>query len=931
MSRYWPLGLPPYLGCTYITDARTPLNHQSIMNGIAVDIGALQHNINTTHLFASGYLNPILSGFFKNIDTNYLYVNNLYAKSVTLNNILRPNIASLTYTSNMIVADSAFRNNNIQVSDSIKSVNFSLNSSGLIYNPISISGGIHNYLLKQSGDIKVLGSTSNTFQLTSGNITLDNNHKVFIENFGSFAPSGTLQESAIIWDGVAGHNHKSNKINSVDVTDANITYNDDLIISTNQGFIDITSGVLDAKTYELQTFYDNVTFYELGFSSSGIYTCDIPSLSGNVKDLDIGTSQIISYSGRVYATSYTAPSGSKDLTNVYIYSSDDFYHWTGQLVTGSYSPNVSGVSTIDALCINADELNLLLNIKVTSGNYCFAINTRHIDTTEVTYYLGEYAHMSSRYGLGLSSIENNLVVYGYEYPHIYTSGISKWDRDCFLYESGTNGKTISSNSSGQDVSFSGVSYKYSYPFIHVLDGNSWLSDFWLDGTDIGKDPTVENYLNVTDNGVVYSMLPRPDDTFSGYFAGFFGNGFSEITALLSTSFVYNETHGFFTHKLYDAGWQEEELTHPDIAQFNYVSPILVFGNSTTCVQTSSNDTIFGGCVPIKMNIDRRLFSSQFFEFVPLYITSNIADFSPNYLYGSVSILDESMLFRIPSFHYWINGRTCGLINSNMAGEWINNSGRLWSDVSYPNIGRTELINMCPWKPGYLVTPFGGSGEIYYSHDAITKYKLNYTSCLTDSAGLIIPSGTFSDHRNYPTYFDRPNKNGFWTSKTFDWWYQPSVDHSSDPVYFAASGNAPEPPSGAYPKTYYYQRPKCPLQHNGIVYNILEFNTGYVYTGPNGSEYIDDGILYSDLIKYGNTVYGVGVIVDTKNINHTTRLVVTTIKRNVSSIINIPYNLTGTRNTPKFLIHNNVLYIGIGGGRFLAKCPSHTDLCIITNL
>ena len=929
MSTYWSSGLPPYIADTHIVDGRTQLNHQSIMDGVARDVGWLQHNINTTHLFASGFLHPIVSGYFRNIDTNYLYVNNINTRVLTLNNVVQPYVSSFSMTGDsLIVSDSAFRNNNLSVSDTFKGPNsFSLTTtSGFIYNPATISGGLYNYYLQRTGDYKLLGGLFSSLTMNSGNINIDSNHRVFVSLFGSFSPSGTISESGIFWQSSMGHNHKEVKITASNITDNTVVYYDDLNLDSLDGSIDI-SGVLDADHYIQETYYDSIGFYELDYTGNGTYTCDIPSYSGYVKDLDIGMSPIISYSGQIYATSKTAPSGSKNLSDAYIYISDDLYSWHGYLVSGTFrAANTSGVATVDACVINNNTLYFLWNYKVSSGNYChFGTLSNMQSATSPKYSLGKFAHDSSRYGVGLSSIENNLMIYGYEYPHLYTSGIPKWDRHCLK----DDGKDFITNSTGQDLSYSGVIYQYSYPFIQGYSPAAPnQSMYWLDGS-IYRDGYQQEPSLITDtNGDAFNMLSHPDDNFSGYFASFFGNGFSEITSLLSIDGAYhNGQRGIFTHRKAT----DEYVYHSDVVENYSTSPVLIFGNSTLNTTTTKGSGIFGGCVPIVLDIDKRLWDMIGLNTINVTsINNNNLNFAPMFLHGSRSLLDTGTLFRIPSYLYYPGGHE-GIMTSNLYSEWIGNSGRLWTDYSWRNGQRTELINMCPWQPGLLTFPFGGSGQVYYKHDSSDITKVTYTSMYSDSNGLIIPSGTFTDHRNYPTYYDRPIKTGFWSSKTFDWWYMPAVDHSSNTLYFAASGNAPEPPSGSYPKTYYYQRPKCPLQHNGVIYNILEFNTGYICTGPNGSEYIDDNIMYSDLIKYGNTIYGVGVIIDSSTEIPTDHLILVTIKRNVSTKINLTTTLSGKQRTPKFLIHKGMLYVGLGGGRFLVKKPSHTDLCITTNL
>lgn len=901
--QFWPSGIAPYSAYTYITDRTTPLNHDSIMNGIARDVGWIQHNINTTHLFASGYARPTLSGFFRNINTNYLYVKNLFTRNVILNSVADPKIESLEITGTRIdVADTAFRNNTISVSDSFRGPLFSLNVSGLMYNAASVSGGIYDYQLGYN--YKFLDGLFGGVIVNSGNITVDPSRKIIIENIGAFAPSGTISESGILWNSSAGHNHVDSKINGYNITDSSIDYREDLILNAKDGSIEVVSGVLDADFYTQETFYEDIGFYELDFSSSGIYTCNVPSLSGYVHDLDIGTCPMLSYNGRVYAASKTGPSGSKTQADTYLYSTDDFYTWTGELISGTWRPTTSGVASIDALVMNNASLYLLWNLKISSsGNHSCVMKVENITTGDRIQYLANvYAYGSSRYPLGLASIENNLMIYGYEYPHIYGPGIGQWDKQCDTYE-----YIIDTGAGGPDLSYSGVPYKFSFPFVQAFLPNTSGQFFWLDGSIGSGALSRESNYDHTVNGVVYDILPSPIGYgFSGNFGAFFGNGFSEVTSMLSTDLSYhNGQRGYF---MLDDG--RTYISYADLIENYSEAPILVFGNSTSYVETTKGSGIFGGCIPLVIDVDKRILPTGYGteKNTDIFITSGVADFAPGFLHGSRSLMDTNTLFRIPTYTYK------KIINhSNLFQDWPNNTGRLWSDYSnYQANSRTELINICPWLPGLLMTPFGGSGQIYYKHNSdVEPVKLLYTSMIDNSNGIIIPSGAFTDHRNYPTYFDRPIKEGFWRDKTFDWWYMSPVPVDTNP------------PSGAYPKTFYYMRPKCPVQHNGIVYCILEFNSGFVYTGPNGSEYIDDGIQYTDLIKYGNTIYGVGIKDDS--------IVVVNIRRNVSSLVPIPSSLNGTNLTPKFVIHKSMLYLGVGNGKFLVKKPSHIDLSITSNL
>ena len=1022
----WPSGLPPYTAYTYVTDRVTPVNHQSIMNGLARDIAALQHNINTTNLFASGYAHPTTSGFFKNISTDYLYALNFYTKKVFFYEMIDPNIGSLEFrgtTLNFI--DTALQNNNLKISEYVSgNYNFLLNNTGFRYSPSSISGSLYSYNLVSGGAYSFVQGILGSLDAGTNVIVVDNDHKVIIENLGAFAPSGLMNESVISWHPSAGHNHKTNKIIAGVITASDVLFLDDLAIDSKDGSIDIVSGVLDADTYHLETYYDNITFYELDFTGSGVYTCDYPTgTSGFVRELDIGTGPMISFEGYVYATSKVTPTGFLNNSAAYVYKSKDLYTWEGAIVSGNLFPNASGIATVDDFAVNQYDsdsrvLNILWNMKTTDGNHSAVIPWAQNPggnvilgfrtglggyTNVLQYQASAYADGSSRYSLGLSVVDENLMVYGYEYPHVALSGIPKWDKHC-LYWNNSN-QSMETGRSDQDVSYAGCVYNYSTPFIQNVNVPNYY--YFLDGS-IG---TREPYFTEDINDTVFKNLPLPNLEFSGYFGAFYGNGFSEITAILPTDGSYhNGQRGYFTHTTSKVGATFSGGTHPDILMNYANSPVLVFGNSTVCIDATgivNSGNIFGGCVPIVIDVDKRLFSDLFYKDV--YLNSTNAHFGVNYLHGARSLLDDNLLFRLPSYHYYsYNFTYSSLINSNLWGGSLTNIGRMWTDYTWPSGLRTEYINICPWIPGYMVSPFGGNEEIYFQHLGEPNLsKISYVLCTSNVSGILYPYDAYVEHRNYPTFYDRPVKNGFWKEKTFDWYYNPgdsasgsykyngsgmwvdnelggfiflstdgdpfsadytntgdkiiidgtqyNIDeynysypgylvtdsHGTKDIHYAwesvktwtdVNNDFPNPPSGKLPQTYYYMKPRKPIQHNGVVYCILEDNSGYVYLGPNGSEYIDNGVIYSDLIKYGNTIYGIGTIATlNQNEKYDYRLVLSVIRRNTSVETSLSSTVYGSRLTNKFVVHRGLLFIGIGKGRFLVKKPAHTDLCITTNL
>ena len=945
--QYWPSGLPPYTPYTYVKDGSTILNHLSIESGLARDVAVLQHHINTTHLFASGWLNPITSGYFQNIDVNNLYADNINTRIFSMYNINIPHINTLVISGTVFNAsNSAFLSNNISVGGSFTGPLFSLSVNGLVYSPKMISGSLWNYILVSGVQNQLLNGDLNTLTVMSGNIIVDPTHNILIESFNGFNPQNSISESGLYWNAFGGHDHLGNKILARNILDDLVNYNGDLTIhSGGDGMICVQSGNINAADYKVTNNYTANDFYLLDHSSIGIYSGFATDLIvnskrnplsgsnpvvGNLSDLDIGLYKMVSYNGSIWAISKTLPTGCLDNRKTFIYNSNDLCTWQAVLISGFFSIDgtyilASGNASIDDIMVYQNNLYLLWNLPVTSGNYCTVFSYNNYlktaeHTTGITYGLGSGGFGSSKYGLGISYVDEFITVYGYEYPHVWVSGLYKWDRDCIYNNAGTM-TSLSTSADVMSVNISGATYCYEYPFMNIYvpaaiptDGSA-NSVVWLDGSIGGDNPCLTTVRN---NGV-YQLLPKDSAYFSGYYAGFFGNGFSEITSILPLTNLYHSgKKGYFTYLNYT---DNSYAYGADLIDNYTQNPILVFGSflvQGSGVSSYSTSNIFGGCVPIVMDLDRRLFTYNA-TYSNVLITSGNALFAPNVLHGSRSLMDSNYLFRLPSKLYCYGNNASGLAVSNLWYNNPNNNGRLWTDLSSPafNNTRDALINICPWQPGYGVFPFGGASNIYYQHDGESSpTKLIYKSGNTWNSGLMIDAGTYTN-KNMPTYYDRPTKDGFWSSKSFDWYYMP------------ASGYCPEPPSGSYPKTYYYMKPTHPLQYNGVVYCILENNTGFMYIGPDGPVYIDDNIMYSDLIQFGNTIYGVGSKVTFKAGVYNYRIALTKILKAESTEITIPNSINNGKKTPHFVIHNNVLYVGLGGGIFLVKIPSQLDLCITT--
>ena len=971
----WPQAQPPYAPNTYVTDRLVPVNNSSLTNGLARDVAAMQHHINTTNLIASGYANPVLSGYFKNIDTLYLSANKIDSRYLYLHYTSNSNIGLINSPNITINAtDSAFVGNNISLYNSFQGPGFSLNSNGLVYNASYISGSVWNWFLTNINSSQFLNGLFNNITVVSGNINVDPSHNIYLNT--GFSASGSISESGIYWDGFGGHDHKQNNIKANNIVNSDMIIQSDLNIVNNKSSITVQTGKLNAQTFNTKTSYDSSDFYILDYSASGTYyglrdvisyTYGIgPSgtvyISGKISDLNIGLEKMIVNGGQVIALSKTLPTGCPDTTKTFIYSTYDMLNWQAILISGQFSNSgtfisesgnayIADIIGVDYGPSNSD-LYILWNMSVPSGNYCSLVDYQnmYLGGHGQLYGVRNCAYGASKYGVGLSLIDSNIFVYGYEYPHLNIKGIGQWDKNGYYYNPNGNynpdfcGAILNSDASAQDISYSGVPCKFSYPFLQVFTQDNIITNmqqpnnyYWIDGSN----GSVDGHLTAANNGSVYTFLPGNNVNYSGYYAGFFGNGFSEITSIMSYDAPYHAgKKGMFTFTHQNSFYDGYDYFYDgtDFVDNFVVNPLLVFGNFISQVNTSSNDNIFAGCVPLVMELDRRLPNSIFNSNTnQIYITSGNAIYAPNVLHGARSLMDDTYLMRLPNVLVYDS-----IIRSNLFAEFVGTAGKYWTDSTnfqgspgyeaYINPDPLDQkdchSNICPWLPGYGVTPFCGSGQIYYKHiNELTPTKLHYTSSVLDSYGLIIPSGTFTD-RNMPTFYDRPNLKGFWSTKTFDWFYN-AMPNSNLFGY----GLGPNPPSGSYNPTYYYMRPTHPLQHNGVIYCILENNTGFIYTGPDGPQYIDDNIMYSDLIKFGNTIYGVGCLIKQQDTTYTYTIVVTTIKRNISTFVPLPStnNSILGKKTPKFVIYNNSLYIGLGNGVFLVKKPSHIDLCITDNI
>jgi len=407
------------------------------------------------------------------------------------------------------------------------------------------------------------------------------------------------------------------------------------------------------------------------------------------------------------------------------------------------------------------------------------------------------------------------------------------------------------------------------------------------------------------------IASRATVTSTRYYRDLRGAAFREITSVIAMDGTY------YTKR--------KRYTAPEFQPYNAVSvrqdPLLVFGNHTSTIRvpkhsTQGNRYYSAGNIPLVIDIPRRnqvKAAIVIEKLIPTnYCATSIMDGNlVSYIYDFTTTNDSSIIRT-----YLRNGtelvNPTGIISQNVIDT---RSGILWLNNFASQIG------LDPENPGYGLFPVASSGHIAYRHDGET----NSTSFSLDSGkpnSLFYVSGVFDKTPfNFPTYYDREIKTGFWSTKSFDWHYEspPTIDIQ-------------QPPSGDYAKTYYYSQTTSPVQYRGNIYARMEFNTGFVYIGVDGPEYIDDDIMYTDLMVFEDKLYAVGneVTLDESKLEFNYRFTVRTFEGKRSVEINTPIsNDLKTRNS-RMVIHNNKLYIGIGKARFLVKKPSHNRLSIASN-
>lgn len=891
----WPTGTPPYTADTHITDRTMNFMHDSIMSGVARDIAKIQYNINTTHLFASGWMWPVTNGWFQNIDASSLYVHNLYADNLHIHDLDYEHIDTITFSqaknSDLNMYDTAIRDFDIPIQTQFSAGDtFLLNSGGFSYTGLSISGGIYDYLLASGAASRMRSlDIQRVTTLTSGCFKLLNTrtHRVILENMTELDISGSMAEGRIFWNSYGGHDHTRNKIRADKIQDMHIDFTDGMNIRSKNFDLQVVSGKILSENYVLSDYYESTDFLPVEGIENAVYKDPYANVSGYVRDMDIGTDHMVSYNGRVYASSYKYPSGHagapSGIRTNYIYETEDFHSWNAWAMSGCLT---DGSGRVRGLSVYDNDIWVLVENQKLNNKYDLVVQT-FSDRNDMTAYWwsGGYGsrgfwHDASPHPIGMDVTYSKLWIYGFTGTHTISGGYPhvRWD-DTSYGPPGLVGQNDTNAVSGI-LSLSG-SIEYNKPFLMYKD-----SDTKYAFTDhfSGSGP-IANFRG---------------GTASGIYADLFGNGFNEVTSLVRTTGRYfGGKKRYFGHRS-----QADDYVHTPLLKENIDTwePLLIFGNAYLQTHTSGgNYVLFGGNVPLVLNVltpELDIGTEQ----------CGLWDDRIAPLHGGRSLYSERLACHFSDDFFGAVGADQWHLYPTYTGK----SARVWT----ADHTESQVILRDAEVVSYITTPLCASGRLHYMHEHETTWtRIAYSD--DPASGIYLASGFFPETFDKVTYYDRPNRTGFWSTKTFDWYYTyPSGENS---VY--------EPPSGSMTKTYYYCQPTCPVQYNGKVYAALKYETGFVHIGTNGPEHIDDGIMYTDLLEYEGNLYGVGneIKLNKESLDYDYYFTVRQFKGRSTTALTVPIGDNLIVKKAKMVIHNNNLYVGLGDGKFLVKKPSHGDM------
>jgi len=852
----WPNGVGSYTPDTHITDRVSKVNHISIKDGLAKDIANIQSNINTTNLFASGWIKPVVSGWFANIDTNDMYVHTLHTNILDINNgIYSVSLAKVDADGFFNFHDCAFEDQYINVQNKFGNDTVYFSDSSFTFTGDMISGGLYPYILNDGVSYELLGLNilgQTTFTDVAINI-INNYSSIIVKNPSPLLFTDTVNESYIRFHGLGGHDHTDSRIDAGLIEDGDLIYNSDLNITVEyDSSITLNNGIINADEFVITNSHRDSNVTRINGLSSGIYLdVNTPSVSGLVKTLNLGTYQMHSFNDKVYATTNEIVASGKS----YVFESEDLYNWNAIEMSG-FAHAVSGVSTIVGMTEHDGDLWMAANILVSGANSVAIqkLSDYESDTSRYLWTGGLEEHNASPYIQGITSTNDTLFLYGKTGSHLIT-GIPQWD----------SVKMTSSGIHATDVPpvsgiFDNNDFEYDKCFLRYIDDSYIVTDH-LSGSG-----EITDYADYGHGGI--------DQTAS--YESLFGNGFNEVTSIIGVRGSYNGGNKR-TFKQYKK--------QPVDVSNTVIDPILVFGNSYNYTNVTSG-IIFAGNVPIVINTPGIVEDG---DTIPIG-------------HGAMSLFDNNSTVVAGSGQYQ---------NLYYSGGYMNSAWTASGDYSC-------ILGRNPSLPGYIAAPYCNMESLYYINDDVVN-KLSYTDA--NNSGILIASGTYPNSDNKPTYYERPfgvNENsrqdGFWSNKSFNWHYSGGI-----------SENPNVPPEQTLEPTYYYCKPIKPTLYDGKVYAILDHDTGFVILSSNGTQYIDDGIRYTDIIVYEGSLYGVGNL--TTEVESKTYEYRTTLRKIVgaSSDKDIPIDGSTTFKEYRMVIHNNNLVISTDNTEFYVLKPSHKNV------
>jgi len=472
-SNLWPTGVPNYMADTHVTDRTTILDHRAIASGVGREVAKIQHNINTTNLFVSGWLFPVKRGWIDNLDVNNLYVHNLHSDTLTIHDLDEEHIDVVSFkpvNSDFNVTESAFRNFDIPIDKAFEADNtFFLNSSGFYFNGLGISGNVFAYDLLSGSpssfrDLQV----EDLFTMSGGVISLPDtiNHRIMIEGISSVVMSGQMTEGRLYYHSYGGHDHKDNKIGAEDIFDNDITYTDDLQINSNSADINVLDGQIDVDNFNVKIDnFNSTNFQEVG-NTQNAYYADVSGsqhfgvlVSGAASDLDLGAFGMTSHSGYLYAVTSNLPSIATSTASgaIYIFRTRDLHKWEAHLMKGltsTYDTGPSGIVVSNNIVTYEDDVFMCANNSKFGAGYKmqgFSDRNEFGSSSERFSVVGGNQHV-----IGMTVTDNNMYVYGRRNKEERPAFELRWDS---FYLERHNSSALSFNSSGQ-ITPSGTVFEY---------------------------------------------------------------------------------------------------------------------------------------------------------------------------------------------------------------------------------------------------------------------------------------------------------------------------------------------------------------------------------------------------------------------------------------------------------------------------------------